>query len=1102
MSNHVSSEDRNRLQLIRASAGSGKTHHLTGAYIRLLFDAPEAYRHILAVTFTNKATEEMKSRILQELNLLSSGEKSGYLEQLMAQKKDSEQKVRSQAKNILQAILHDYSSFSISTIDGFFQRAMRAFTREMGLTGGYAIELNQDTILLEITDLMLSELDKRENKQLSLWLLDFMQNQAENGKTWNIKDSILKLSQELFNETYKTLSEEEKSIIQDKNQLLEYRKEMHKMVRTFENTLKELSGKSLSLMEKHDVICDDFKYGAKSGVSILKRLYQKKIDIPSDRFYGLQNNLDVWFAKKNPKEPNLRTLYQEGLNDLFCSICSYFDANYRNYRSAQAVLKHFFTLGILSDIQRRLNEYQKENNSLFLSDTTDLLRQIIQDDATPFVYEKIGTRIHHYMIDEFQDTSAMQWSNFRPLLRESVDNNDFNLIVGDVKQSIYRWRNTDWRLLEQQVVVDFTPENVEQMALDTNWRSDQNIIRFNNSFFRLAVELLQQQYNLQLAPDPEDINTENFDRKIVDAYRHVYQQIPAHKQQGKGCVSFYFLQKDKNAEDSIETQILNQLPHEIEKLQDKGFQLKDIAILVRKNEEANQVAEKLLQYAAEHPNSPYRYNIVSNEALLISNAQSVKTIIALLRYFQNRKDATCKMIAVYELNRLLDKSELHAPIDSHSTEFYRDFPSEYRDTIESLDCKPFYEMAEGFFDLVSEAIDESESAYVQAFMDSVLRFSSQSASDLYRFIEWWDTEGKKKKLFLPDNQDAIRILTIHKSKGLDFGVVILPFLDWTFDHSTNHDNILWCKPTVHPFNKIPIVPINYSSKLEHSIFALDYMQENLYACMDNINLLYVALTRAKHEIIGFGIQPAQKENNKKNASSKHEITNVSDLLWCAFTDRSGKPTANYPEEEHISLSEYLKEEESFSVFQFGEERETLHDKPFHTESETPFGKWSSIPYAHRLQLRLNGIGFFADDGSRDRGTLMHEIMRQIHRFEDIDKAVNQKVTEGLLPESERESLSQQLRELLSLETVKEWYNGDYEVLNETQVLHPSFGFARPDRVMLSKDRVIIVDYKFGKTEDPKYVKQVQFYKRYIQEMGYSNVSGYIFYASHQRIIKV
>lgn len=349
--------------------------------------------------------------------------------------------------------------------------------------------------------------------------------------------------------------------------------------------------------------------------------------------------------KKTPPEiiAKIENSYTEGLNECVKQVINLYENNI-NYISSKTILQNFYALGILNDIKKRLQKLQQENNVLFISDTTELLNDIISGSDSPFIYEKTGTRITNYMIDEFQDTSRMQWDNFKPLIVESLASGNFNLIVGDVKQSIYRFRNSDWRLLEEQVDVDFPKEYIKKHVLDTNWRSDAKIVEFNNAYFKSAATILQNDYN-------EVANDEN--NQLVDAYGDLFQHIPDNKIGSGGHVKVTFLDKDKD--DDWKEEVLRRLPFEIESLQDQGFALKDIAVVVRSNKEAVEVAETLLTYSDTNPHSPYRYDIISNEALLIRSAQSVTTIISIMRYLSSPDDERLRMMAIYEFYRLQRK---------------------------------------------------------------------------------------------------------------------------------------------------------------------------------------------------------------------------------------------------------------------------------------------------------------------------------------------------------------------------------------------------------------------------------------------------------------
>ncbi|MDD4777298.1 MAG: UvrD-helicase domain-containing protein [Fermentimonas sp.] len=1060
------------LHIIKASAGSGKTHRLTGEYLHLLFAQTNNHRHILAVTFTNKATDEMKSRIVEELHLLSSGKSSAYLNELMRDFSFDEPTVRSMAKRILETILHDYSSFSISTIDKFFQQTMRAFTREMGLAGGYNVEVDHSSLLMETVDLMLSELDKPENKLLAEWLLQFMKDSIEDGKSWKIDREVMELSEQLFNETFKSFSTEEQEAFQNKEQLSEYKKILIRIIRDYESELKKTGARGVSIIEENSLEASYFKGGSRSQFFKFLDIAQGKIPDMTKTFLEFPDNLEGWYTKKTASDIiiKIENAYTAGLNDCVKQVIEMYENN-RQYLTAKCILQNYYTLGILNDIKNRLRKLQQENNTLLLSDTTELLNDIISGTDSPFIYEKTGTRITNYMIDEFQDTSRMQWNNFKPLVDESLSSGNFNLIVGDVKQSIYRFRNSDWRLLEEQVEEDFSRDHIKKHVLDTNWRSDAKIVEFNNLFFNKAPLILQDYFN-----SSNSIGEDKSSDQITSAYRDVHQQLPDKKKDSGGHVKISFLKDDK--ENDWKNEALERLVHEIESLQDQGFALKDIAVVVRWNKEAVLVAEKLLKYKEEHPDSRYRYDIISNEALLIGSAQSVKSAVALMYHFRNPTDELYLMTAVYEFFRYKYKYSPDEAIKAYREESKGKFPEEYRSRIAELSTMPFYDMIESFFSLFTNESDENENAYIQAFLDVALKFSEDKSANLNAFLDWWEEKGCKKALYSPEGQDAIRLITIHKSKGLGFGAVIMPFVNWDLDHTRNGD-IIWCKPEVAPFNLLSVVPLKYSKVLSDTIFRDEYLEEKLFTYIDNLNLLYVAFTRAKHRLIMFA--PFKDKTDK--------LSDVSHLIREAVTNNQ------------LSQSN-LSEGDTECLFELGSP-DKLKNTDIDSEVKTyRTGKWHSVPFNDRLKLRLNSIGFFSDDGSRDYGKLMHEVVSNVKTLSDIPQAIKKKISEGEINESEQERLIAELTEYLSLPAVLDWYSDKYTVLNETQLLHPQKGFSRPDRIMIAQDEVIIVDYKFGESEDRKYNRQVQRYVKSIEEMGYPTVKGYVFYVKTGKLLEV
>lgn len=1083
MQKRASSDDA-KLSVYKASAGSGKTHRLTAEYLCLLFNFPNAYKHILAVTFTNKATDEMKNRIIKELANLALGNESDYTVLLSGKYKLTEEQVRLKAKETLIRILHDYSSFSVSTIDRFFQQTMRAFTREIGLGGGYNVELDTNKVLNEAIDSMLSDLEKSDNKQLLDWLIRFSEEKVENGETWNIRNDIQALSGEIFKESYKAFSLEVQEDIANKELMDDYKKMLHSYVQSFERKSQQIGEKAINIIDRFGLSIEDYKGGTRSPFKSFLKWATGYIVEPTASFSKLKNDISNWYTSKtdNVTKNKIEDTYNSGLNDCICEIITHY-SNSSMYQTAYEINRYFFTLGILGDIDHKIREYTSENNIMLIADTTELLNQIIKGNDTPFIYERVGTHTNHYMIDEFQDTSRMQWQNFLPLVQNSLAEGSENFIVGDVKQSIYRWRNSDWKLLDEQLDIDFNAEGIKHETLDTNWRSACNIINFNNAIFVKGAKLLQDTYN-KVLPENDVESYRKYASRIVKAYKEVYQHTPASKLDNQGHVKLEFIDTE---EYNWQERVLELLPSQIEKLQEKGYKLKDIAILVRTKKEGADIANRLLEYKEQNPNSKYRYDIISDEALYVNNAKSIKLIIALLKYLRNPYDNSLKVLAVYEYFKYYDQLKAEDALQKYFSQ-KDELPEEIKLALNRIRELPLYEMTEEVFALFKNAMEIEEQIYIQSFLDMVLDFTVRYSSDLDAFLNWWDESGTKKTIFTPDEQDAIRIMTIHKSKGLGFNVVLIPFCNWEIDHKLT--TILWCNPFVEPFNMLHLVPVKYSQKLKNTIFENEYFDERLHAYIDNFNILYVAFTRAKNELLIYSPLP-----------KKDDIVNISSLLWNCVKQSHTDENIDTSAFKLKNLEQFFDEENG--ILDLGKDYIPLQkDERKSQYEEINIDTLSSIPFDDRLKLVLNNKYFFTDSGKREYGTLMHEIISQVNTIKDVEEAVELYYISGDITREQKKELKSLLFEYLSNETISKWYSDEYRVLNEVQILLPNGKFIRPDRVMIKDGIVIVVDYKFGEKENKKYIRQIKYYADQIRKMGYKNVEGHICYIRLGKVVSI
>ncbi|EKD31837.1 MAG: hypothetical protein ACD_77C00235G0005 [uncultured bacterium] len=999
---------RGKVKLFKASAGSGKTHNLTKEYLRLLYFDDFAYRHILAVTFTNKATEEMKKRIIEELHKLSA--------------KDP------RSRKILINILHDYSSFNISTIDRFFQQTMRAFAREIGKNSSYNVELDSDMVLLRATDQMMQELDKEENQGLLEWLLDLSYESIEKGENWDTRKGINSLVKKLYKEAYKLAKKEVGESLTNRNSLVEYRDMLKVIISDFEDKLRLYGREGVSILKESGINAEDFSGGQNSWAKKFGKLAGDDTLPPTSTFQKMYDSPENWISKDNlKKNPHLAALVQiacnNGLQDLMLKIVEMEDGRV-NYQTATAIYSNIYSLGILADIEKFVNEYSKENGLVLLSETTELLNRIIDGSDTPFIYEKIGSRLDHFMLDEFQDTSVLQWQNFKPLIANSLASGNDNLIVGDVKQSIYRWRASDWEILSNSIYDDFDLERIEEKELNDNWRSCTNIVNFNNEFFPVAAKKCD--YVIHGDKDSSEMLL-----TVSELYKEVFQTIPKERDVKPGYLELKFFPKKGDDEENWKVSALARISNTIDALTARGRKLRDIAILVRTNDEGALVAEELISKG---------YKVISGESLFLKSSQSVATIVSMLRYYNWPDDSINNTIAEFEGITL--------------------------ETNSKISRLPLYEMCEEIAGMLSESVRKSESVYIMSFLDIVLDFVKTRRADVSSFLSWWDEKGSKASVAAPEGQDAIRIMTIHKSKGLGIKSVIVPFFKCDFKNISGE--IMWCKPSIEPFNAMTLVPVKYRSDLAKTIFALEYEEEYTRNIVDNLNLAYVAFTRAREELFIFAPEYSGKT-----------ISSVSDILFEIFS-----PSLN-ENKEHITGEIKIDAEEETS---------------FAGEIQIP--PFRSYDAFERLKLSLKAGDFFEEEkSSRNKGIIIHNILSRIYSETDIHDSVKEAVSLGELPADEENEIIITLTRLISSVSHRNWFSKKVGVYNELEIIEPGGNVRRPDRVLIGGE-CMVIDFKTGKLRPNSHVNQIKSYTSLLVQMGFENVKGFLWYLEDNEVVEV
>ncbi len=930
------------INIFKASAGSGKTHTLSKTYLDLLLkaDSKTAYRNILAVTFTNKATEEMKERILRDLA--------------------EEGKTNPRAREILINLLHDYGSFSVSTIDKFFQQALRAFSRELGSSGNYQIELDKASLTKEAMDRVLDDLTEKD-KDLLGWFTKQLETALDNGESFHLESSLYEMAEEFGDVNEK--------FTYDKKKLTELKARCKEIVDTFHKDVYE------------NALCIDTTTWGKTAAKGLAQ------------YAGAQTKY-----KDSVKAANATTLAKlaetAGCEAMY-ALMNPQGRRWKEYRTARMVEKVIFTLGLAEEFYSKLAIIEEEKGVISLDESTNLLRDIIDGSDAPFIYEKLGVRFNHFLLDEFQDTSVVQWENFKPLLANSVSEGYSNIIVGDVKQSIYRWRNSDWNLLDKEIEENFEGK-VEVITLKENWRSTQSIVNFNNEFFTFAAD------NLGLS-------------KI---YADVKQKVKVEDSQ-EGCVTVDF------CEDELEM-----IDGYIEQAVAAGAKMSDMAILLRTNGEGKKVAEYLLSKG---------YSVISDDSLDLKSSLIIRKIVSYLHSLCNNSDS---------LNTYLSES---LEIDSER---------EYHSLLDLVD---------GVIKDLSETHPDEikgQTLFIQSFMDDILEWTSIHGNDLRQYLKHW--EESKIAISSPNDPNAIRITTVHKSKGLAFPIVIFPFAEKV---GLFKEDTLWCHldsdaEMGESFNSIFPVVLGKSSG--DSFFSESLKNEMEMQRIDNLNIFYVCLTRARKEMHIIAKNPP-----KSLIDGKSSPNDLSQLLYL-YCEQNG-----YTFGSPYRWNEASKKEDS-EIEEFDAEYETYGMNP--------------EACSRRFVASSDAWDYFSEEGigqsKRLRGIEQHALLSRIRTSDDAPEVLR--------------SIEPQTRELL-LERISahsEWFSPELKTLNEVAIIDSFGNTNRPDRVLVDEEgRVTVIDFKFGE-EDEKYSGQVRRYMRLFREMGYGEVSGYIWYVPIDKIIQV
>lgn len=1027
------------LTVYKSSAGSGKTFTLVKEYVKLLIANPQDFKHILAITFTNKATEEMKSRILKALQDLASGNFSD-LQQVLLSEFDGRfdaQQVASRAEEAYDLIIHQYSRFEVSTIDSFFSRVLKSFARELNLPLSYEVEMNQKLALTETIENLFRTID--EQPEVKEWLTLFSKEQIENDKSWNVDRQIEKLGNNLFSEAFQEGFSGQSvnfSVLKEVIDRLKAQKAK------FENTARSFANKAFDLMNHYGLTVNDFNYSRSGPLAAFYALQKEEYDIEhKKRFIQALDGEMKWGAKKSPKFELACQVGEEQLAILGNEALHFILKERKNYNTNRAVLRNIYAFGLLESLNLQLKDYRDEHNVMLISDTNRILKEVLNEADAPFLFEKLGSSYKHIMIDEFQDTSNFQWNNLRPLIINALSEGHEVLIVGDVKQSIYRFRGGNMRLLLSQIRQDlgaFYSADADKRLVD-NYRSLSQIVSFNNALFAQLPAALKTNDSLA--------NSELFELAFQD---HA-QQIK--KQQG-GFVQVSFWDDDLWKEASV-GHLMAKIAQNIE----LGYSYGDMLVLVNRNSEIPDVANAFLQA---------RVPFINGDSLKLSQSDLVVFVLELLAYLQTDNDDV----------RLLNLMVLYCRLKGKAYQPVVETRPGERITLQDAGFPPaFFEQMhrlkqQSLFDLICELLiifdfSNQSDIYLQQLLDLVLEQGQKGRSSVSSFLEWWEKEGDNQTVATSEHANAIRILTIHKSKGLEAPIVFIPFTNWQILPPAQMHQF-WTSNTPEDMQELRFIPLDFSKGLlMDSHFADDYLREAEESALDILNKTYVAFTRPREKL--YLSAPATRSGGQ----SIHQL--LVDLV------------------EDIGMK--TTETDGGTQWELGEE----HEKVSGTDSASDAEVLKIYPedsFLEKLSIRNDSERFFMLQQTEQArnitlGNQVHDVLSDVLMKEDLPVVLRQRVQAGEFNQEIAREVEKRIERLFEEEKLCDWFSGDYEVYNERTLWFEGREH-KPDRLMLKGEKAIVVDYK-KEVESEAHQQQVKRYMHAIQAMGYSNVSGFLVY---------
>lgn len=1027
------------LTICTAAAGSGKTFSLVKEYLKIILKDPRKYRFILAITFTNKATAEMKERVLLELENLSLPEKCDMKTAILKEMGQAitVELIERNAKTALQYILHDYSQLSIMTIDSFFQLLIRSFARELKIPIGSGMDLDINYVLTKSIDWLFEDIGQQP--KLTEWLLDYMNANIETGKGWKLEKGIMEIGKEVLGE--KIGDKAEQFTLETIKKLTE---DVKNEIGSFEQKIKSLCKSVLKILEHNNIEKSELKSGIYS--------FYEKADTKINECLDNTKNATIrkWasgegntITKENEKNQDLVARLNSAIEQGFLSITKEIflltENEIEQYNSFKAIEKNIYNLGIIHFLAEKIKQYRSEENTLLISDSRQLLNGLIGAEDAPFIFEKVGAQYQHILLDEFQDTSNNQWDILHPLVINILGQGGKVFIVGDAKQAIYKWRGGNVQLIVKQIFDDlgyFLPKTV---PLKVNYRSRNEIIEFNNLLFsKLQKNVLLESAYIGCAQ--EKLN-ENSDKK--------------------GYVEINFLTEMDLGKHKFIDVSLSKSCDLIENLLKEQFEQKDIAVLVRKKDEALKLAQLLNQKGIK---------VISDNSLVFANYEPIKLIIHTLHFITeptNNLHYTHVLFLYAKLKKLVYEDEIllknHLFLKNHSDKnkliLFQLFPSLIPEGRDKWVQKNIYELVESLIHIFE--LNPNTDPFLLQFLDIVLGFFQKKNGSAIEFLNWWDFFSENLTLVISEETNAVRILTIHQAKGLEFPVVILPSADW--DVTPKPNSILWFENKIPSIENLDILPVVFTKRLAISLFNDQYEQEIKDTFLENINLLYVATTRAVERLYVF--------------SGANKTIGLGQILSKALTEIATETT------ELILLD---------NKFILGEKQLPIKKKDKHTA-------YFNIHAHERKDLKRKQLNQSFTTKEINIGELLHEVLSKANNQQEAVAILAQMKFLGKINEEQLQQIKEKLQLIWALKDYKKWVQ-HYDILSERDFVLKGKLF-RPDKVFYNSEETIIVDYKTG-IKKSSHQKQVLDYVEALRFMGFPSPKGCLLYISEKPILEM